>query len=166
MTNPEILLDAVVDKLRSIEGLADSMEGDLDRIFAYKDAYPQEPSLARAVVALKPPAVMVAHIGSEFAPPGTPGSFWTHRFQMFLRPRQEQFDGEREGPPPDSYMDLIRKIANGTVRVNGADQRWLFACLADGTYAIEGISFNRTPFSFSPDIEVFVGSFTISDGNP
>ena len=107
MIDPAEIVDSLVALLQDIPELVQEMDGDLSRIFAYHDLYPQRVSLELAKYQMPAPGIMVAWQGTA------PGSFgnnevWKHQFSLFLRSREAAPDD-----PPTSYYRLFRLLTKG-----------------------------------------------------
>jgi hypothetical protein len=63
MYNPDKVVNAVVDALRSIPQLVTAMAGDESRIFGFFYLYGQDTSLKKSIYELQPPRIQVANVG-------------------------------------------------------------------------------------------------------
>ncbi len=84
MINPNELLDAFVEKLREIPELVAAMQGDPERIYTYKDSYPEQSSLPVAVHEMPSPGIMA--VWAVVGPTGfSVGEVWLHQLHLYVR---------------------------------------------------------------------------------
>lgn len=83
---PKEMLDALVRKHRENAMLVREVNGEAEeRVVAYYDVYPDNVSLASAMIKLTPPIVMVAWNGSTPARQGE-STIWAHQITTYFRP--------------------------------------------------------------------------------
>lgn len=111
MIEPAEIADRLVELLRDIPEFVSEMDGDIGRIYAYHDQYPQRVSLPLAVHGMPAPGVMIAWQGSG---PGTFGgaTVWQHRFLAYIRARETV--GEQS-----SYYRVFRLLTKGVPASEG-----------------------------------------------
>lgn len=135
MTDPSELVDALVEMLRNVPDLVSEVGARPERIYAYHDQYPKQPSLALAIHQMPVPSIMAAWQGSQ------PASFagnevWRHQITLYLRAR-ETFDGD----PPAAYYRLFRLITKGIP--NGSGQPVQYATVHPSCYPMDTPSIQR-----------------------
>lgn len=118
MLNPSEIVDSLVTALQTIEPLVDELNGEPDRIYAYRDAPPRSGSLSQGIFRMKSPGVMVAWNGTSAGAEAGP---WAHSISLFVRARDYPF-----GNIP-SYANVITLIVNGLVTSEGGQQKLLDA---------------------------------------
>ncbi len=149
MINPSELVDNLVAALRDIPELVAELGGDVERIYAYHDSYPQNVSLAHAIHQMPAPSIMAAWQGTA------PGSFggmdvWKHQVTLFLRA------GATEDVTP--YYRLVRWITKGKPTTAGAEM--LNATIHPSCYPMdlpsiqrqtdaEGLDYFEAPMAFT-----------------
>jgi len=131
MTNPGMLVEALVAKLRAIPELVAEMNGEPGRIRAYHYRYPKEASLARALYELEAPALLVVWRGTEPGRFGR-GEVWQHRFSLFIRSR-EIFEHEAATA---GYYRIGELLVDG-VPEGGDGQRMLETVIDPACYPME-----------------------------
>jgi hypothetical protein len=115
MIDLDSVADSIVTTLRDIPALVTLLGGDSTRIFAFKDHFPDDCNLLKAVFALTPPAVLVAFLRSG---PGRPvEGEWRHFFSIVMM-------------ADASAAALWRTIADGRVTATG--QRFRFSDITNG----------------------------------
>lgn len=85
MVDTNDIIDALILLLRDIPDLVEAVGGDEERIFAYKDAFPNSVSLRDAIYAQPTPSVMAAFDARRR---GSNGDFSTivHDLMVIIRP--------------------------------------------------------------------------------
>lgn len=108
MIDPSVLIDNLVDLLRSIPDLVKEMNGERERIYAYHDEYPRHVSLAVAIHQMPTPSIMAAWQGTG---PGRFGEVdvWEHHVTLYLRAGEPA----EAAAPPAAYYRLFRLITKG-----------------------------------------------------
>lgn len=84
MVNQFTILDRIVEVLRSIPGLDAHMLGDLSRIRAYHDSFPDNTNLARSIVDLKAPGILAVWRGT-LPVVSRNREVWVHRFSLVIK---------------------------------------------------------------------------------
>jgi hypothetical protein len=84
MLNGDTLLDAIVAKYRDIPELVAALDGDPERIFAYKDDFPGAASVSDVLWTLANKQVMVVYQGFSYVRWGS-GMAQEHRFSIYAR---------------------------------------------------------------------------------
>lgn len=117
MLRPSLIVNAVVDALRTIQPLVTSMAGDAERIVAFHYMQGQESSLAEAINRMLQPSILVCWAGTMG------GNFdgqtiWRHQIDIYFRtPNVANL------LPALAYEDVWWQIVN--LPVNGSDVPYL-----------------------------------------
>lgn len=88
MTNPGILLDAIVAQLRAVPLLVAEMGGDAQRILPYYDEYPKYKDVTRAIALLPAPGILVVYEGTSQG--GGRMQPWAHQFRLVVKLGEKQ----------------------------------------------------------------------------
>lgn len=102
MVRPDILLNAIADKLRLIPELANIP------IYTYDESYPYQSDIALAIWKLKAPSLLVVWRGSS---PGSKARIevWRHSYSVIIRSNEDS----ETAANPASYFEIWAAISNG-----------------------------------------------------
>jgi hypothetical protein len=151
VTNPGILLDAVVDSFRGISELAtDHLDDDSSRVLAYRDRYATETNLQTFILNASKPSIVVAYMGM------VPGDRETmdvddHKFAAYLRAPDDATE--------DHYYGMMQKILDGNSTGGVA---WRYSEVHENCYPPSKIQFKR--IVNAPDkIDLWELSFVLTE---
>jgi len=146
MIDVDYLVTHFADLLRTIpELLNDEMSGDLARINAYRNRFPDESSLLEAVSDLPSPGILVAHSGTTFSSDGSVNC-WRHELAVYVRAKA------KDASQPPSYWNIHRLIWKGVP--DGQEEALGITEVHPDCYSMEPPSMSRQ--SDSEGLDYFV----------
>lgn len=160
MIEPSVLVDRIVELLRSVEDLAVSVDGP-ENIRPHYDSYPDALTLSDAIYQLRPPGMLVVWDGTGPAAFGT-RELWSHRFRLVIRAKAET----AMGWAPAGYYRLWKWIADGSPQ-SGDGQNMRRTEVHPGVYPIGSMQIGRALLMIDPAtataIEYFEVTFTLTE---
>lgn len=144
MISPEVVLDAIVAKIRAIPDVVTEL-GSADKVMAFKDVQAEGASLTKALQAQERGTVLVAWTGVR--PTVVDGGLSDYEYTLYMRPRNDR-----------SMAALYVAIVNG--EVDG--RRWMYDCLAAGeAMAPQTLTATRSGLNQVVATELMVGTLRV-----
>jgi hypothetical protein len=132
MINPDLIVDKLVEALRSTPAVVRNVGNEPKNIFKYVDNPPYSSSLSRAIYLAPVPSVLVAWQGTAIDADGAV----RHNLSMFLRARDAQ------DPSVSTFADLATAIFNAQP-ADGDGQRLIDIELTSDILPIEPPAIDR-----------------------
>ncbi len=116
MIDGAVLIDELLDLLRTVPDLLAAVGDDEDKIYSYHDSYPERIDIEQARRLMPVPSVMVSYRGLQWG--GDRTDPWEHVIEIDLRIGKETLLGEGEEPDPGEttargYYRMIRALTKG-----------------------------------------------------
>ncbi len=113
MIDGRMLVDTLVDALRTVPDLLAAVGDDEEKIYAYHDSYPDSIDIEQARRLMPVPSVMASYGGLQWG--GDSTDPWEHVVQLDLRIGRETAPVEGEETPEDEttargYSRMIRAL--------------------------------------------------------
>lgn len=132
MTNPGVLLDAVISSVRALSGLVTGhLEGDESRVFAYRDRYSRESNLQKAILNAPKPSILVAYMGMLVPTDSDTMEAYRHRFACYFRAADAA---------EDHYFGMLQKLVDG---LTASGLEWRYSTIHEDCFPPDKIGFKR-----------------------
>jgi hypothetical protein len=116
MVNTDTLVDAWVTALQQVQPLVEALGGS-QNIVGYKDRFPDQSNLRRAIVMQPPGSILVVYMGTDKVRAGNGGAWsFRHRFSFMVRAPEAREGGVSyaqiwslfiDGVPLNSSVSLL-----------------------------------------------------------
>jgi hypothetical protein len=152
MTNPGLLLAAVISAMRSIGPLVTELGEDESNIYAYTDAYPAESRIINAIYSAPRPSIMVAYGGL------VPGEFGRnevdkHKFLGYFRSKEE-VQGDY------GFFNMLELLVDGICTDGNA---FRYSTIHENCYPPDRISFKRVVHLDADYVDYWEFSFLLTE---
>lgn len=110
MVNPSDIVDALVEKLKTVDALVDELGGNPENISAYHYNFSESLTLEEAVDNMPDGSILVRWAGTNPVEVGEGGVYWAHRIEMYLRAATAQ---NGSVPPRRGMGYLLSQLFSG-----------------------------------------------------